>query len=603
MTIDETGGAAPPAGGGGSGGSDGGAPRGDRPRRRRRRRRGGGAGAEAAPGATGAAGADEGEDGPDDVDSAGEGAEARASEPGAAAEAAETTTATASRDGGPREGRGPQRDGGRGRDGRDGGGREARGRGGRGPQEARDDRGRGGGPQQRGRGGRPDENRGRPEGARSGGDPRTGAASGGGEARRERGPGRGERGPRPRDERPRGERPRDERPRDERRAPATATPAPAAAAAPSPAAALAPPPDFDDGWSLDELSASGGSATAAAAEAAEPAPPPPPVAPPVPEGPITRFDPDGDHVFVDLTVEDVAPGVLVNLVGVKFRDAGTIHPYDAGELALRRGDRVIVESDRGPSLATVAVASRRRPFVDPLRRVIRRASAADEATREKNVTKERDAFLFTKERIRARGLPMKLVRVELPQTNAGKTVVLFASEERVDFRDLVRDLTQELRGRIEMRQIGARDEAKVVGGIGACGRELCCSTWLPAFVPISIKMAKDQGLPLNPSKVSGQCGRLKCCLVYEQDTYKEMRKGLPKVGKKVQTPGGVGRVVELDVLRRKVRVVFEEGGAEVFPGDVVTPLFPSGGGPGRAPTADADGDDGPDGPDTDDAGT
>src|SRR5438105_14110663 len=132
---------------------------------------------------------------------------------------------------------------------------------------------------------------------------------------------------------------------------------------------------------------------------------------------------------------------------------------------------------------------------------------------------------------------MKLTRVEY-RLSAGKLLSFFASDERVDFRGLVKDLAARLHTRIEMRQIGARDEAKIVGGIGSCGRELCCSTWLPAFVPVSIKMAKDQGLVLNPSKVSGQCGRLKCCLVYEQATYAEMRRGLPKLGKRVITPTG-----------------------------------------------------------------
>jgi hypothetical protein len=151
----------------------------------------------------------------------------------------------------------------------------------------------------------------------------------------------------------------------------------------------------------------------------------------------------------------------------------------------------------------------------------------------------------------------------------------FASEERIDFRDLVKDLSSRLHARIEMRQIGVRDEAKMVGGIGSCGRELCCSTFLPAFQPVSIKMAKDQGLVLNPSKVSGQCGRLKCCLVYEQDLYKEMKKTLPKVGKRVSTPAGDGKVVELDVLRQRVRVWFDEGGSETFPGEVITLLAPT----------------------------
>jgi cell fate regulator YaaT (PSP1 superfamily) len=149
-----------------------------------------------------------------------------------------------------------------------------------------------------------------------------------------------------------------------------------------------------------------------------------------------------------------------------------------------------------------------------------------------------------------------------------------------------------MHARIEMRQIGARDEAKMVGGIGSCGRELCCSTWLPAFVPVSIKMAKDQGLVLNPSKVSGQCGRLKCCLVYEQDTYKELRKGMPKVGKRVTTPAGDAKVVELDVLRQRVRVWFDEGGSETFPADVIKLIAPPGAAP-PAPEPDSEPDEQP----------
>jgi cell fate regulator YaaT (PSP1 superfamily) len=211
--------------------------------------------------------------------------------------------------------------------------------------------------------------------------------------------------------------------------------------------------------------------------------------------------------------------------------------------------------------------------LDRLRRILRRAVATDERARDKNVAKEREAYLFCKQRIRERALPMKLTRVEYPLAS-GKVIFYFASDERVDFRDLVKDLAARLHTRIEMRQIGARDEAKMVGGIGSCGRELCCTTWLPAFVPVSIKMAKDQGLVLNPSKVSGQCGRLKCCLVYEQDLYKEMRKTLPKVGKRVTTPAGDGKVVELDVLRQRVRVWFDEGGSESFPPDVLTVLQP-----------------------------
>jgi cell fate regulator YaaT (PSP1 superfamily) len=294
-----------------------------------------------------------------------------------------------------------------------------------------------------------------------------------------------------------------------------------------------------------------------------------PTVPPPPD----PLDPDGDHVFIDLVEVDPPPGTVTLVAGVKFREAGTIHPFDAGDTSYARGDRVIVESDRGPSLATVAVGTRRQPVVDPLRRILRLATLTDERQKDRFAGKEREAFLYCKERVRARGLRMKLTRVE---HSGSRVLFFFASEERIDFRDLVKDLSQRLHARIEMRQIGARDEAKMVGGIGACGRELCCSTWLPAFVPVSIKMAKDQGLPLNPQKVSGQCGRLKCCLVYEQDTYKELRQGMPKVGKRVTTPAGDGKVVELDVLRRRVRVWFDEGGSETFPSDVVRQILPPG---------------------------
>ena len=247
-------------------------------------------------------------------------------------------------------------------------------------------------------------------------------------------------------------------------------------------------------------------------------------------------------------------------------------------MTFSRGDRVVAETDRGPVLANVAVGSRRMPSLDPLRRILRRATREDESAKERNASRERDAYLFCKEKIRSKRMTMKLVRVEYPigPISSSKVLFYFASEDRIDFRDLVRDLSQFVHARIEMRQIGVRDEAKMVGGIGSCGRELCCSTFLPGFVPVSIKMAKDQGLVLNPTKVSGQCGRLKCCLVYEQDLYKEMRKTLPKVGKRVTTPAGNGKVVELDVLRQKVRVWFDEGGSETFPADVVNLLAPPG---------------------------
>jgi len=279
-------------------------------------------------------------------------------------------------------------------------------------------------------------------------------------------------------------------------------------------------------------------------------------------------DDDGDDVFIDLAESDQPRGALANVAGIKFREAGTLYEYDAGDAHYARGERVVVETERGPVVATVAVTARRTVVVDPLRRIVKRAGADEERARERLEKREREAYEACRERIRARKLPMKLIRAELP-LQGSKVVFYFASEERVDFRDLVKDLSHRLHGRIEMRQVGARDEAKLVGGIGDCGRELCCSTFLPAFAPVSIKMAKDQGLVLNPSRVTGQCGRLKCCLVYEHALYQEMRKSLPKVGKRVSTPAGEGRVVELDVLRQQVRVGFLEGGTQTFPASTV----------------------------------
>ena len=303
---------------------------------------------------------------------------------------------------------------------------------------------------------------------------------------------------------------------------------------------------------------------------------------PVPshEPPEEPRDEDGEDVFRALAGEadPDAHGQLANIAGVKFQEAGTIHPFDAGEAAYARGERVVVESDRGPIVGTVATPSRRMVAGGSLRRILRRAAADDKQQIEKNVRREREAWVIARERIRARKMPLKLIRAEYPLAGA-KILFYFASEERIDFRDLVKDLATRLHGRIEMRQVGARDEAKMVGGIGSCGRELCCSTFLPSFAPVSIKMAKDQGLVLNPNKVAGQCGRLKCCLVYEQDLYVEMRKTLPKVGKRVHTPAGDGRVVELDVLRQRVRVQFDEGGAEYFPGNVIDLLAPPPQGP------------------------
>jgi cell fate regulator YaaT (PSP1 superfamily) len=294
-------------------------------------------------------------------------------------------------------------------------------------------------------------------------------------------------------------------------------------------------------------------------------------------------DPDGDDVFAELMAAPPPPGVVANVVGIKFRPAGKIFEYDAGELALARGERVVVDGDGGATIATVAVESARRMVpTRELRRIVRRADSSDERQITRGRDKEVDALLYGRERVRERRLPMKLFKAEY-QHSGHRAIFYFTSESRIDFRDLVKDLAHRLHMRIEMRQVGVRDEAKMVGGIGDCGRELCCSTWLPQFAPVSIRMAKDQGIVLNPTRVSGQCGRLKCCLVYEEALYRELRKGMPKLGKRVTTPEGEGRVQEINVLRGRIRVALAVGGSKQFLAGEVTPMTPPPTGPGGRP--------------------
>jgi cell fate regulator YaaT (PSP1 superfamily) len=222
--------------------------------------------------------------------------------------------------------------------------------------------------------------------------------------------------------------------------------------------------------------------------------------------------------------------------------------------------------------------------------VIRRATEHDLRGERDGTADQANALRLAKDAAAALRLPLKVFRVELsgPPGRGARLNVYYTSDERLDLRDFLRDLGGALGGaRIELRQLGVRDEAKAVGGIGSCGLTLCCTTWLPDFVPVSIKMAKDQGLVLSPTKVSGQCGRLKCCLVYEQAGYAELRKGLPKLGKRVIGARGEGRIVEVDVLRQRVRVSYGAGDTEVVPAAEVKPLFPSGSQP-AAPGHDDD---------------
>ncbi|HZR85060.1 MAG TPA: regulatory iron-sulfur-containing complex subunit RicT [Candidatus Binatia bacterium] len=252
-------------------------------------------------------------------------------------------------------------------------------------------------------------------------------------------------------------------------------------------------------------------------------------------------------------------------VDVRFRIAGRARSFDAGTLALEPHDLVVVETERGPELGEVIATARDRwPEEEGIRlpRVLRRADARDLNRAEHNRGQEREAHRVFAERAHRLGLDVKLIRADF-RFDGGKAVFYFMSEARIDFRGLVRDLSQALHTRVEMRQVGARDETKLVGGVGPCGRELCCSSWLREFQAVSVKMAKEQGLSLNPSKLAGMCGRLKCCLRYEYDTYLALRRGLPKVGTRVQSVKGDGTVVKHLVLKQRVLLQREEDGVTV----------------------------------------
>jgi cell fate regulator YaaT (PSP1 superfamily) len=286
---------------------------------------------------------------------------------------------------------------------------------------------------------------------------------------------------------------------------------------------------------------------------------------------------------------------VASVVGVRFVPAGRIQWCDAGDSDFVVGERVLVDSERGQRLAWIATVPTRRGVRDRnLRRVIRRANEVDLRGELAGEHDRKELLRTAKDKAAALKLPLKVFRVE---KSGGKLNVYYTSDERIDVRDFVRDVGQATGLRLELRQLGVRDEAKMVGGIGSCGLTLCCTTWLPDFVPVSIKMAKDQGLVLSPTKVSGQCGRLKCCLVYEQAGYAELRKGLPKLGKRVIAARGEGRVVEVDVLRQRIRVSYGPGDTEVVPAAEVKPLFPSGNQPRQQASEPDDEPESPDEPD------
>ena len=249
---------------------------------------------------------------------------------------------------------------------------------------------------------------------------------------------------------------------------------------------------------------------------------------------------------------------MTKVIGVRFRQAGKVYFFSPGNLQIKKGDKVIVETARGVEFGSVVYPTKEVPDEDimqPLKPVIRVATEEDKRNEEKNREKEEEAFRVCQEKIRKHELDMKLISAEYT-FDGNKVLFYFTAEGRIDFRELVKDLAGVFRTRIELRQIGVRDETKIRGGIGICGRPLCCHTYLSEFAPVSIKMAKEQNLSLNPTKISGVCGRLMCCLTNEEETYEELNSRLPELGDTVITSEGLkGEVQSVSVLRQLVKVV------------------------------------------------
>ena len=257
---------------------------------------------------------------------------------------------------------------------------------------------------------------------------------------------------------------------------------------------------------------------------------------------------------------------MQQVVGVRFKQAGKIYYFGVGEFSLSTGDDVVVETARGVEYGRIVLGPREMEdtaVMPPLKTVQRKATAADRARVEENRAQEKEAFRIGEEKIAARGLPMKLVGVEYT-FDVNKIIFYFTADGRVDFRELVKDFAAVFRTRIELRQIGVRDEAKLLGGIGCCGRPLCCATFLGDFAPVSIRMAKEQNLSLNPTKISGSCGRLMCCLKYESDSYAAPRATpkkvlVPQVNSRVVSVEGEGRVISLNQQRRQATLLLDDG--------------------------------------------
>jgi len=252
---------------------------------------------------------------------------------------------------------------------------------------------------------------------------------------------------------------------------------------------------------------------------------------------------------------------IVTIVGIRFRPAGRIYYFDPQGATYSTGQYVIVETSRGVEAGRVVIASKKlaeRELSDPLKPVLRLANEDELRTMLSFKSKEKEALVQCAQQVQQHNLPMKLVEAEYTY-DGSRLTFYFTADERVDFRALVRDLAATFRTRIELRQIGARDQAKLQGGVGMCGKTLCCSSWISDFGVVSIKMAKEQDLPLNPSKISGVCGRLLCCLAYENDNYIQAKQNMPQIGTFLDTPGGQGKVVSINVPKESVEVMLESG--------------------------------------------
>ena len=257
---------------------------------------------------------------------------------------------------------------------------------------------------------------------------------------------------------------------------------------------------------------------------------------------------------------------MANIIGVRFKRAGKIYFFDPDRKQIERGEHVIVETSMGMEYGEVVIANRQLPqekIVTPLKKIIRVANKDDAKKNEENKKQEKEAFKVCEKKIKEHGLEMKLLDVEF-KFDKSKILFFFTADGRIDFRELVRDLAAIYKTRIELRQVGVRDEVKRLGGNGVCGRELCCCSFLGNFETVSIKMAKEQNVSLNPSKISGNCGRLMCCLQYEQNVYEEKLKKLPKIGAIVKTDDGQGEVCGLETLKEIVKVKFKDGDETFF---------------------------------------